>query len=211
MRAWQFTRRRGRPSWEHKANTIDRGTPEARARRAALVGGADPALSEHPLGVLLARGLIGPETHAAACTYAWLYARAVGWPRTSCAPLYRRLAGEPAGPGPAPLDETAEAAIEERFRRGKNRLLAAGRRVCDATENVVVFGRFPRFLDSAGRRSAAARRADAMELAALRTGLEVLAACYGKAAARAGRLETHRPASLRPAVGVDRAQNRNVS
>src|SRR6185369_8353700 len=88
-------------------------------------------------------------------------------------------------------------------------LLAAGRRVCDATENLVVFGRLPRFLDTAGRRGAAARRADAVELAAVRTGLEVLAACYGRAASRTGRMETHRPASLRQQAGSpDRATSR---
>jgi hypothetical protein len=197
LKAWQFSRRRGRPATEQKTNDFDRGTPEAQARRAVLSAGADPALSENPLGLLLARGLIGAEEHAAACIYAYLYSRAVGRPLTSCAALYRRLAGESAGAGWTELGEPAETAIEERFRRGKNRLLAAGRRVCDATENLVVFGRTPRFLDTAGRRGAAARRADDLERDAIRTGLEVLAACYGRAASRAGRMEMHRPASLR--------------
>jgi hypothetical protein len=197
LKAWQFSRRRGRPATEQKANKDDRGTPEVQARRAVLSAGADPALSESPLGLLLARGLIGSEEHAAACIYAYLYARAVGRPRTSCAALYRRLAGESAGAGWVELSEQAETAVEERFRRGKNRLLAAGRRVCDATENLVVFGRTPRFLDTAGRRGAAARRADDLERDAIRTGLAVLAACYGRAAGRTGRMETHRPASLR--------------
>jgi hypothetical protein len=198
MKAWQFNRRRGRPRAEHTANAErpDRGTPQARARRAALAGGADPALSEHPLGILLARGLIGPDQHAAAATYAWLYGRVVGRPDGSCAALYRRLAGE-AAPAGWEASEAAAVALEERFRRGKNRLLAAGRRVCDATENLVVFGRLPRFLDTASRRGAEARRADTIECAAVLAGLAVLAACYGAAAGRAGRMEAHRPPSLK--------------
>jgi hypothetical protein len=204
VKAWQFSRRRGRPTTEQKANKIDRGTPQAQARRAALAAGGDPVLSESPLGVLLARGLVTAEEHAAACIYAYLYARAVGRPRTSCAALYRRLAGEAAGPGWTDLEESAEAGVEARFRHGKNRLLAAGRRVCDATENLVVFGRLPRFLDSAGRRDAAARRADAVDLEAVRTGMAVLAACYGRAAGRTGRMETHRAPSLKQRLDAAR-------
>jgi hypothetical protein len=201
MQAWQFSRRRGRPRGEQKANKNhpDLGTPQVQARRAVLAGGADPALSEHPLGLLLARGLIAEEQHRAACAYAWLYGRAVGRTAGSCARLYRRLAGEAAPSGWEPADN-AEAALQERFRRGKNRLLAAGRRVCDATENIVIFGRAPRFLDAASQRGAAARRADAAEREAVLAGLAVLAACYGSAAGRAGRMEAHRPASLREAA-----------
>jgi hypothetical protein len=200
MKAWQFSRRRGRPRKEQKPNMAqpDLGTPQAQARRAALAAGADPVLAEHPLGLLLARGLIVQEQHAAAVTYGWLYGRVVGRPAGSCTALYRRLAGEAAPAGWEP-SENAEAALQERFRRGKNRLLAAGRRVCDATENLLVFGRTPRFLDTARRRGAAARRADGAEREAVLAGLAVLAACYGAAAERAGRMETHCPASLRQA------------
>lgn len=200
MKAWQFSRRRGRPRTEHKVNRDqpDLGTPQIQARRAALAGGADPVLAEHPLGLLLARGLIAQEQHAAAVTYAWLYGRVVGRPSGSCAALYRRLAGEAAPAGWEPSEE-GEAALQERFRRGKNRLLAAGRRVCDATENLVVFARVPRFLDTSGQRGAGARRADAAEREAVLAGLAVLAACYGTAAERTGRMEAHRPASLRQA------------
>src|SRR3546814_3576241 len=58
-----------------------------------------------------------------------------------------------------------EARDQAQFRLGKNQLLATGRRVCDATENLVVFGRGLRFLDADGRRGAAARRGDVAELA----------------------------------------------
>ena len=59
MRAITTTRRPGRP--RRQAAATDRGTPEAQARRALLAGSADPALSESPLGVMLARGLIARE------------------------------------------------------------------------------------------------------------------------------------------------------
>ncbi len=89
-RAW---RRRGRPPLDRP--TTDRGTPEIQARRAALAGGSDPALAEHPLGLMLARALISPEQYEAGCHYAALYARAVARPNLSVAALYRRLLAEP--------------------------------------------------------------------------------------------------------------------
>jgi len=87
--AW---RKRGRPPLGRPST--DQGTPELQARRAVLVGGSDPALSEHPLGIMLARGLITPEQHEAGCYYAGLYGRAVGPPDLSVASLYRRLMAE---------------------------------------------------------------------------------------------------------------------
>ena len=44
--AW---RKRGRPRLDRPSN--DQGTPEQQAKRSALAGGADPALTEHPLGL----------------------------------------------------------------------------------------------------------------------------------------------------------------
>jgi hypothetical protein len=44
--AW---RKRGRPRFDRPS--IDQGTPEQQARRRALAGGGDPALTEHPLGI----------------------------------------------------------------------------------------------------------------------------------------------------------------
>jgi hypothetical protein len=79
-------------------------------------------------------------------------------------------------------------------------LLAAGRRVCEATENLAVFGRAARFLDS--RQTAQLRRgADYNEFHAVLDGLAVLVACYGRGAGRRGRMETHRAASLAASTG----------
>ncbi len=56
----------------------DRGTPELRAKRQALVGGGDPALSAHPLGVLLARREIDDDLYAAGVRYAFLFGKLFG-------------------------------------------------------------------------------------------------------------------------------------
>lgn len=46
--------KRGRP--KSTRPLIDTGTPELVAKRAFLVGAADPAYAEHPLGILFVRG-----------------------------------------------------------------------------------------------------------------------------------------------------------
>lgn len=186
-------RKRGRPKLNRPSN--DGGTPELQARRSALVGAGDPALAEYPLGIMLARGLISSEEHEAGCHYATLYAKAVARTTLSCAHIYRRMLAES---GKAQdLDNKSQEHIERLFRDGKNRLLAAGRRVCEATENLAVFGRPARFLDR--RQTAQLRRgADYNELQAILAGLAVLVACYGRGAGRRGRMETYRAASLAP-------------
>jgi hypothetical protein len=189
-------RKRGRPKLNRPSN--DSGTPELQARRSALVGAGDPVLAEYPLGIMLARGLISAEEHEAGCYYATLYAKAVARTALSCAHIYRRMLAES---GKAQeLDDKSQEHIERLFRHGKNRLLAAGRRVCESTENLAVFGRAARFLDS--RQAAQLRRgADYNEFQAVLEGLGVLVACYGRGAGRRGRMETHRAASLAPSMG----------
>jgi hypothetical protein len=186
-------RKRGRPKLNRPSN--DSGTPELQARRSALVGASDPALAEYPLGIMLARGLISAEEHEAGCYYAALYAKAVARTSLSCAHIYRRMLAES---GRAQeLDDKSQQHIERLFRQGKNRLLAAGRRVSEATENLAVFGRPARFLDS--RQTAQLRRgADYSEFQAVLEGLAVLVACYGRGAGRRGRMETYHAASLAP-------------
>ncbi|MFO1057877.1 MAG: hypothetical protein U1E53_13025 [Dongiaceae bacterium] len=194
MRAFDSGRRAGRPRQDRAP--ADRGTPELQARRERLAGAADPAAAESPLALMLARGLIDREQHDAACTYAFLYRRAVGRTHLSCDPHYRQMAAD-AGRAPEERGEAEQERLEARFRQGKNRLLAAGRRVCEATENLAVFGLPPRFLDR--ERPSHAGHRDALELEAVLRGLATLAACYGRGARRAGRLDLHRAPSLRPA------------
>jgi hypothetical protein len=194
-------RKRGRPRLDRPSR--DGGTPELQARRAAMVGAGDPTLAEHPLGVMLARGLITPEQHEAGCYYAALYGRAVARIHLSAAPIYRRLLAE-SGRG-RELDEGSQRHIERLYRLGKNHLLAASRRICEATENLVVFAKPARFLDQ--RRTALLRRgADYNEFQAVLAGLDVLVASYGRGAGRRGRMETHRAASLMASGSMRRRQ-----
>ena len=71
--------RRGRkrkPQPRHKCGkvvqvrTIDRGTPEALARKIELVGPGDPVLAESALGILYANGIISREHMDAGFMYA---------------------------------------------------------------------------------------------------------------------------------------------
>jgi len=187
---WQGQGRRGRP--DRARPYKDGGTPELQARRAILSAGADPALTSYPLGLMLARGLVSREQHEAGCHYAYLYGTVIGRTQVTCGPLYGQLLRQRT----TELTDAELAEIQASFRQGKNRLLASGRRVCDATENLVVFGRFARFLDGGRRRPGGALRADATELDAVLRGLDVLVACYGRAAGRLGRMELHTSPSL---------------
>jgi hypothetical protein len=198
MASWQGMSRRGRPKMDRPE--VDKGTPEQQARRLRLSAGSDPVLTEHPLGILLARHLITGEQHEAGCYYAYLYRRTIGTGQVSCGFLYQQVAS--IWIGSEEVSDTTEARIESLFRLGKNRLLAAGRRLCDAVENVAVFGRIPRFMNTADRRPGSARRADSAELEAVRLGLDVLVACYGRAAGRTGRMEEHRAPSMAANTGT---------
>jgi hypothetical protein len=204
MASWRGLGRRGRPKGERPA--IDKGTPEQQARRLRLAAGADPVLTEYPLGMLLARHLITGEQHEVGCYYAYLYARTIGDGQVRCGFLYQQVAS--IWIGSEEISDATQAKIESLFRLGKNRLLAAGRRLCDAVENVAVFGRTPRFLNASDRRPDSAWRADATDLEAVRQGLDVLIACYGRAAGRAGRMEEHKAPSMAanpgPEIPLDR-------
>lgn len=193
MKALDSGRPRGRPKQER--HLVDGGTPEQQARRSALAAGGDPALTEYPLGMMLVRRLIDPQQHEAGCYYAHLYGRIVGRTQITCERHYRFMIAD-FGEAGSQLTEEVRARLEALLRHGKNRLLAAGRRVCDATENIAVFGRTPRFLDASSWQTPASRRASALEIEAVRTGLEVLVACYGRAAGRAGRMDAHKAPSM---------------
>ncbi|MGH6932505.1 MAG: hypothetical protein ACREEE_08735, partial [Dongiaceae bacterium] len=89
-RTWGGAGRPGRPGGARPK--VDLGTPEARARRERMAAGADPALTEYPLGLLLARQLISDEQHEAGCYYGFLYGQAIGGVRSGCSRLYRQMA-----------------------------------------------------------------------------------------------------------------------
>jgi hypothetical protein len=130
--------RRGRPAISRPA--IDRGTPELQARRARLAGNGDLALASYPLGVLLANGEIGDDAHEAGCRYAWLYGFVFG--RTGAAG--RGWMGAPKDE-PRELPQQVAAAIESDFRAAAAMLARKpeGKR---ALEEIVVFGREPRWM-----------------------------------------------------------------
>ena len=119
MRAIASGRRAGRPAMNRPA--VDPGTPELLARRARLAAGGDPSLTESPLGILLARGLIGREQHDSGRHYASLYRQSVGRTQLSCDRHYSQLIVD-GGRTVQPRDEAAQARIEARFRLGKGAL-----------------------------------------------------------------------------------------
>jgi hypothetical protein len=193
-------RGRGRP--RSNGTEPDLGTPELRLHKLTLTAGADPAQSEHPLSVLHARGLITRLQHESGAFYGYLYRRAVRRPGLSLTLHYQRLTADPFG-APPPSDDLREAHIQRLFRAGKNRLLAAGRWVCNATESVAVFQIYPPFLaaQSPIEQRAAARSA---QLQAIVAGLDALAACYGRPSLK-GAMARHRA----PSLGASRSAERD--
>jgi hypothetical protein len=165
MRALASQVRRGRPRKERTAS--DRGTPEIQAYRRKLASGGDPAMAEYPLGMLRMRELIDRDQLEAGCRYAYLYRQAVGRVQVNCDHLYRELLAVSGSGSERPEDQ--QARIEAQFRAAKRRLLAEGRRICEATEDVAVFGRIP-LIFHGGAAGKAAR-----QLSAIRAGLDALA------------------------------------
>ena len=119
MKAWSRRRKRGRPGSARPGD--DHGTPELQARRLSLADGADPVMTEYPLGLLLARALVDQMQHDAGCYYAYLYRRAIGHTQLSCTFLYRAIMGDQ-GPFADLPDEAAQAQLERLYRIGKGAL-----------------------------------------------------------------------------------------
>ena len=160
MRAF-MKRQRGRPASKttgrpardpvsHRAGR-DPGTDELGAKKRALVRGGDPALSEYPLGVCLARGLVTRAQHDDGLYYASLYGRVargygVGRMHGSVEGLWLALAsGFPDrahgdgmnGPGRRLVD---------RFLAARAALSASGRPALEAVHRVAAFQQFPAYL-----------------------------------------------------------------
>ena len=163
MASSTHSKRRRRRRGTKRTPEADLGTPEARAHKLALVGSADPALAEYPLGVLLARGILTPEQHDAGCHYAYLAGRVLG--RTK---PYRADLG---GGGGEALTEGALAAVERRWHDAVRALLDAGRRAKDAVDNAAMFERVPGWL-----LRQQPRLGDDIDRRALLSGLDALAA-----------------------------------
>jgi hypothetical protein len=146
MRAFASTRR-GRP--KSRATECDRGTPELQAARQRLAAGADPALAENPLGILLARGLIDAEQHAAGCRYARLYRLAVARREISFGAIYRRLGeatGRSTGADHGEGEDERGSEARRDYLTAKAKLLQAGTAAARAVEGLAVFGEWPQAL-----------------------------------------------------------------
>ena len=107
-------------------------SPQLLAKRAVMMGFADPTLSTYPLGVLFGRRLIDLDQHNAGCHFAWLYAAVL---RVPTGPAVCRLDGPRAGYG-----EASQATQERRQRVFKNLVVPA------LIRDITVFGVFPDFL-----------------------------------------------------------------
>jgi hypothetical protein len=116
-------------------DAVDRGTPELAAKRAALSG--DPTLSTCPLDLALSKGVIAPETHAAAGYFAACRALVYGSPHPKALDLLRVS-------GAITIPNASEA--EGRYRDACERLRRCGPGVLDAVETFVVHERFPLWL-----------------------------------------------------------------
>lgn len=142
---------RGRPRTARPK--VDRGTPELRAKRQAMVGGADPVLAEHPLGILYARDILDADQYRAGLRYAFLFGKVYG--RTTAATgEMERLSGGDAGPD---LSDRDAERYEADLRRARTCLLAVGRAAKDAVDNAAVYERLPAWLFR-GRPAPGARR-----------------------------------------------------
>lgn len=184
MRAFA-KRRRGRPAAtttgrtqrdpvSHRAGR-DPGTDELGAKKRALVRGGDPALSEYPLGVCLARGLVTRAQHDDGLHYAGLYGRVargygVGRMHGSVEGLWLALAS--GFPDRAHGDGTSGPGrrLVDQFLAARAALAASGRTALEAVHRVAAFQQFPAFLVG----SRPAEPGVAASLDDLRAGLQAL-------------------------------------
>ena len=137
--------KRGRPKASRP--DVDYGTPELVAKRAILAGGADPAYTEHPLGLLFVRGYLSDDHEQSRRMYAAGMEFGVLWGRVFKPPFAQSLMAQfvPGGDGGV-WDDSTLADSEARLRR-----IAAflkERQVYDALVNTVIYRRVnPRVLD----------------------------------------------------------------
>lgn len=134
----------------------DRGTPELRAKREALVGHGDPVLSAHPLGVLLARDVIDEDLYGAGIRYAFLFGKVFG--RTKIVAHYAdALVGTR---DLAELNDDDVARFERALRDCWQAVQPLGPRAKRLLDDVAVYERFPGWIlaDRLGAEDRADRR-----------------------------------------------------
>lgn len=153
--------KRGRPKKVKAANDNgpqDFGTQELQLKRATLAQGADPAMTAHPLDLLLARGLISAQAHRAGWRYAGLYRRVIGRTDVSYGRLYAGLCGENGCTAKADGDDDGLHLAQQSFRHAQAMLRAEGPVVAGITERLVVYGAWPNW--PMGRTTRAHRELD---------------------------------------------------
>lgn len=186
---------RARRASRHAAFRRDYGTPEALARRTALVGGfpdpsepkryCDPSdkRAGYPLGILFLRGEVTGAEYDAGLRYMRLHYLLFGSGSTHSGLAniqVGNLDAEMPNPG-EPLSEakreeiTHAAEIELDHATAALRALPT-RRPYSVLANLVLYDRPMRFMDTAQRRTPAASDADRRDLEALRLGLDTLVA-----------------------------------
>lgn len=115
----------------------DIGTPEMQFKRAFLVGGADPSLSESVIGVIFARGLINEYQLKAGQQYCNLRRKIFG----SINPHTSDLIGSCGGLGL--IDEETEIRVRSRYNHAKNSLLDCGSIIQVAVDKICIYDIMP--------------------------------------------------------------------
>lgn len=137
--------KRGRPKSNRPA--IDTGTPELVAKRAFLVGGADPAYAEHPLGILFVRGYLSDNHEQSRRMYVAGMEFGFLWGRVFKPPFAQSLMAQIVpGSGGGIWDDAALADAQARLKRIV--VFLKERQVYDALVNAVIYRRTnPKTLD----------------------------------------------------------------
>jgi hypothetical protein len=178
---------------KRSAPRIDYGTPEAVAKRRAIVGVSvkrdkagvpriepnDPTKAYSPAAAMLARGFLSQDQFNATERYAWLYAKATG-ARTPAVEKFPNatsaICGEAVACPNCEEHDCPAKSIERKWRDACAALWKHPRKVKDAVDGVAVFWHWPRWwFERTGRRNSP-RPIDEAGYAALITGLDALVA-----------------------------------
>ena len=133
--------------------TIDLGTPELAAKRAALA--VDPTLSTCPLDLALSKNVIDRDTHTAAGYFAACRALVFGSPHPKALDLLRTS-------GSSSIPNASEA--ETRYRAACAALRQRGRGILSAVESFVVHERLPLWLLANTADTTRARTLDGLDI-----------------------------------------------
>ena len=156
---------------QQPAEPVLTGVEQRRIAALELTGAERDQRASYPLGVIRARGLIREVEHNAGLEYERLYRR-VEQPRTPPSCLGEMV---PSGAGTISIAVAPSAQTTALYLRIRTALKDAGTRTWSQTHDVVIYHHWPRFLDTQRRRPPAAWQADERDLAALTSGLDIIA------------------------------------